>query len=139
MLYSRALPEFFATSLAALAPPVRSLLRIISGLLFLEHGTGKFLGFPQLPHLPPVGSMAWYGGIPELVGGALLVLGQFSRPVAFLLSGEMAVAYWIAHAPRDPFPAINGGDAAILYCFVFLYIAVAGPGQWSLDARRGRA
>ena len=84
-----------------------------------------------------MGSMGWYGGIFELVGGVLLVLGLFSRPVAFLLSGEMAIAYWTAHFPRSPFPAVNGGDAAILFCFVFLYIVFAGPGPWSLD-KRGR-
>jgi len=115
-----------------------SLLRVVSGLLFLEHGTGKFLGFPVLPQLPAAGSLSWYGGTLELAGGALLVLGLFTRPVAFLLSGEMAVAYWAVHFPRGAFPAVNGGDAAILYCFVFLYLAFAGPGPWSLDARRGR-
>jgi putative oxidoreductase len=124
--------------LATLAPHVLSLLRIVSGLLFLEHGTAKFLGFPPLPALPATFSMSWWGGLLELVGGFLLTLGLFSRPVAFLLSGEMAVAYWTAHAPVSPFPALNGGDAAILYCFVFLYLAFAGPGPWALDARRRR-
>jgi putative oxidoreductase len=125
----------------ALSSPVwtgraRSVLRIVTGLIFLEHGTGKFLGFPHLPQLPPVGSMAWIGGILELIGGAMIVLGLFTRPVAFLLSGEMAIAYFYSHFPRDFFPAINGGDAAILYCFVFLYLFIAGPGPWSLDAKR---
>lgn len=118
--------------------PMLSVLRIVSALIFLEHGTGKFLGFPHLAHVPAAGSLSWFGGLIELVGGALLLLGLFSRPVALLLSGEMAVAYWVAHFPRSPFPVLSGGDAAILYCFVFLYIAVAGPGPWSLD-RRGRA
>ena len=122
--------------LASLAPSVLSLLRIVSGLLFLEHGTGKFLAFPVLPGLPAAFSMAWWGGVLELVGGGLITLGLFSRPVAFLLSGEMAVAYWTAHAPRSPYPAVNGGDAAVLFCFVFLYFVFAGPGPWSLDARR---
>ena len=121
----------------AWSPAVLSLLRIVSGLIFLEHGTAKFLGYPHLQQLPRMGSMGWYGGILELVGGVLLVLGLFSRPVAFLLSGEMAIAYWYSHFPRSPFPAVNGGDAAILFCFVFLYIAFAGPGPWSVD-RRGR-
>ena len=118
-------------------PAMLSVLRIVSGLIFLEHGTAKFLHFPHLAQLPAVGSMGWYGGILELFGGVLLLLGLWSRPVALLLSGEMAVAYWYSHFPRSPFPAINGGDAAILFCFVFLYIVFAGPGPWSLD-RRGR-
>jgi putative oxidoreductase len=82
--------------------------------------------------------MSGIAGLLELVGGALLLIGLFSRPVAFILSGEMAFAYFIAHAPKSFFPALNGGDAAILYCFVFLYIAFAGPGPWSIDAQRGR-
>lgn len=122
----------------AWSAPMLSVLRIVSSLTFLEHGTAKFLGFPALPHVPPAWSLSWYGGLMELVGGLLLLLGLFSRPVALLLSGEMAVAYWVSHFPHSPFPSLNGGDAAILYCFVFLYIAVAGPGPWSLD-RRGRA
>jgi putative oxidoreductase len=124
-------------NLTAWSAPMLSVLRIVSSLLFLEHGTGKFLGFPTLPSLPLPGSPGWYAGIIELVGGLLLLLGLFSRPVAFLLSGEMAVAYWMAHFPRGPFPILDGGELAILYCFVFLYIAVAGPGPWSLD-KRGR-
>ncbi len=126
----------YAVSSSAWTARALSVLRIITGLIFLEHGTGKFLGFPHLPQLPPVGSMAWAGGIFELIGGALLVVGFFTRPVAFLLAGEMAVAYFYSHFPRDFFPAINGGDAAILYCFVFLYLFFAGPGPWSIDAKR---
>ncbi len=118
--------------------PLLSVLRIVSSLIFLEHGTGKFLGFPVLPHLPPAFSLPWWGGLIELVGGALLTLGLFSRPAAFLMSGEMAVAYWTYHIHLGFFPVLNGGDAAILYCFVFLYIFVAGPGPWSLDALRRR-
>lgn len=124
---------------AAWAPRLLSLLRIMSGLLFLAHGTQKFLSFPP-------GEMAGaglalnnpghYAGIVELVCGLLIALGLFTRPAAFLASGTMAAAYWIAHAPQDFYPVNNGGDAAILYCFVFLYIAAAGPGPWSLDARR---
>jgi putative oxidoreductase len=113
-----------------------SVLRIVAALIFLEHGTGKMLGFPHLAALPPTYSMAWWGGWPELIGGALLLVGLFSRPVAFLLCGEMAIAYFSSHFPRDFFPVINGGDAAILYCFVFLYLVFAGPGPWSIDARR---
>jgi putative oxidoreductase len=115
-----------------------SVLRIVSALIFLEHGTGKFLGFPKLPQVPPPWTMGWTGGLLELVGGALLVVGLFSRPVAFLLAGEMAVAYWTAHFPHSPFPVLSGGDAAILYCFVFLTVVATGPGPWSLDAWLGR-
>lgn len=86
---------------------------------------------------PAMFSLSWTAGVIELIGGALLIVGLWTRPVAFILSGEMAFAYWIAHAPRDVFPVLNGGDAAILYCFVFLYIVFAGPGPWSVDAKRG--
>lgn len=123
------------------APYALALLRIVSGLIFLEHGTQKFLGFPA-------GESAWSGlaldnpgafaGIIELVTGVLITIGLFTRPAAFLASGTMAVAYWMAHAPQDFFPVNNGGDAAILYCFVFLYIVFAGPGAWSVDGVRRR-
>lgn len=119
---------------AKFQPQLLSILRIISGLLFLEHGTSKFLGFPHVDKVPAALSMSGVGGMLELVGGALLVLGLFTRPVAFLLSGEMAVGYFYAHASRSFFPAINGGDAAILFCFAFLYLIFAGPGPWSVDA-----
>jgi putative oxidoreductase len=115
-----------------------SVLRIMTGLLFLEHGTSKFLGFPHVEKVPDALSMAGISGIFELVGGVLIVLGLFTRPVAFLLSGNMAVAYFYAHAPRAFFPVLNGGDAAILYCFVFLYLVFAGPGPWSVDAMMKR-
>ena len=123
---------------SAMTSKILSLVRIVSGLLFLEHGTSKYLGFPAVPRVPEPLSLGGIGGILELIGGALLVLGLFTRPVAFLLSGEMAVAYFISHFPRNFFPLINGGDAAILYCFVFFYLAFAGGGPWSLDALRGR-
>jgi putative oxidoreductase len=115
-----------------------SILRIVTGLLFLEHGTGKYLDFPHLPQVPPAWSMAGVSGMLELVGGALMVIGLFSRPVAFLLSGNMAIAYFYAHQPRNFFPVLNGGEAAILYCFIFLYLFFAGPGLWSLDAMMKR-
>ena len=120
------------------APQALSLLRIVSALIFLMHGSAKLIGFPEtgMP-APPVGSFMWIGGLIELVGGLLLLIGLFSRPVAFILSGEMAVAYWMFHAPQSTFPIQNQGDAAILYCFVFLFIAAAGPGPWSIDASRG--
>ena len=122
------------------APQALSLLRIVASLIFILHGTAKIFGFPETPMpQPPVGSLFWIGGILELGGGLLLLAGLFSRPVAFLLSGEMAVAYWMVHAPQSTYPIINNGDAAILFCFVFLLIAAAGPGPWSLDASmRGR-
>ncbi len=116
------------------APRVLSILRIVAALIFFEHGTTKLLGFPPSNYSPELFSLSWIAGALELVGGALLILGLFTRPVAFILSGEMAFAYWMAHAPQNPFPVANGGDAAILYCFVFLYLAFAGGGPWSLDA-----
>lgn len=124
-------------SLPAWRPYVLSILRIVAAVLFFEHGTQKILGFPEPKYVPEMFSLTWVAGIMEIVGGALLIVGLFTRPVAFLLSGQMAVAYWMAHAPNSFFPALNGGDAAILFCFVFLYLVFAGPGPWSLDARRG--
>jgi putative oxidoreductase len=118
---------------------ILSVLRIVAALIFMEHGTQKLLGFPPSPNPgPPLMSLIGLAGLLELVGGFLLVIGLFTRPVAFILSGEMAVAYWMAHAPRGAFPVLNGGDAPILYCFVFLYIAAAGPGPWSVDAAMGK-
>ncbi|WP_407524705.1 DoxX family protein [Methylobacterium oryzisoli] len=130
-------PRFYAAA-DRYAPLVLSILRIVAALIFMAHGTQKILGFPAHPNPPALLSLSGIAGLIELVGGALLALGLFSRPVAFLLSGEMAFAYFIAHAPRNFFPVLNGGDAAILYCFVFLYIAFAGPGPLSLDAMRAR-
>ena len=121
---------------AVWAPRILSVLRIVAALIFFEHGTQKLLGFPPTPNPPAFLSLSWIAGALELVGGALLLVGLFTRPVAFVLSGEMAFAYWIAHAPRSFFPVLNGGDAAILYCFVFLYLAAAGPGAWSIDGAR---
>jgi len=123
--------------LNGLSGPFLSLLRIVSGLLFLEHGTAKLFTFPateMFAQPPEVGTLMWVAGILETVGGALLVIGLFTRPVAFVLSGMMAVAYWMAHAPQSIYPIQNQGDAAILFCFAFLYIAAAGPGPWSVDS-----
>ncbi len=122
------------------APRVLGALRIVAALIFMEHGTQKLLAFPAPPPngQPPLASIYGVGGVMELVGGLLILFGLFTRPVAFLLAGEMAAAYWFFHAPRNFFPVLNGGDAAILYCFVFLYLAAAGPGAWSLDGRLGR-
>jgi putative oxidoreductase len=126
-------------NLSRYAPLMLGILRIVSGLLFLAHGTQKFLSFPGGQNAGSglaLASPGHWAGIVELVAGALLALGLFTRPAAFVASGTMAVAYWYAHAPQGFFPVNNGGDAAILYCFVFLYIFVAGPGRFSLDARR---
>jgi putative oxidoreductase len=121
------------------APRMLSILRIMTALLFLEHGTQKLLAFPPSPNPgPALFSLLGIQGVIEIVGGVLLALGLFTRPVAFILSGDMAVAYWMAHAPQSFFPVLNRGDAAILYCFVFLYLVFAGPGPWSLDAARER-
>lgn len=124
---------------SAWAPRLHSILRIMAGLLFLEHGTQKLFGFPARMGgggAPELLSLIGLAAVLELVGGALIVLGLFTRPVAFILSGQMAVAYFMAHAPKSPFPALNGGDAAILFCFIFLYFAAAGAGPLSLDAQR---
>ena len=120
-------------------PQALSLLRIVAALLFLLHGSSKLFNFPPFPmELPQPGTMLWIGAILELVGGLALLVGLFSRPVAFILSGEMAVAYWMFHAPQSTFPSVNQGEPAILFCFIFLLIAAAGPGPWSLDASRKR-
>jgi putative oxidoreductase len=120
------------------------LLRVVSGLLFLQAGGMKLLGwFGGLPNgvTAPVMSQVWIGGVLELVGGALILLGLFTRPVAFILSGEMAVAYWQFHAPNGHWPIQNHGEPAVLLCFIFLYMAARGGGDYSLDAlirrRRG--
>ena len=127
--------------ISAFSPMMLSILRIMTGLLFLEHGMQKFLSFPA-------GKMAGFGwtfagppawaGIIELVCGLLIALGLFTRSAAFLASGTMAVAYFYQHAPQDFFPVNNMGDAAILYCFVFLYLVFAGPGPFSVDAKIDR-
>ena len=123
---------------AAWAPRMLSVLRIMTALLFLQHGMAKLVGFPHVASLDNLQVMSLIGiaGVIELVGPILLLLGLFSVPVAFIMSGEMAVAYFMAHMPRSFFPLLNGGEAAILFSFVFLYIAFAGPGPWSVDAAR---
>lgn len=115
-------------------------LRIVAGLLFLAHGVVKVFGFPAgaEPGQQELLSLFGIGGMIELITGLLLILGLFTRPAAFIAAGQMAVAYWMFHFPRDPYPAVNGGDAAILLCFVFLYIFTAGPGAWSIDNRSER-
>ena len=128
-----------AATLSRWAPYALGILRIVAGLLFLEHGTQKFLSFPA----GEAAGMGWalshpghYAGIIEILCGLLIALGLFTRPAAFLASGTMAVAYWTSHAPQNFFPVNNMGDAAILYCFMFLYLVFAGPGAWSVDGMR---
>lgn len=111
-----------------------SVLRIVTGFMFMSHGMQKLLGFPVPP--PPsfqLLSLTGIAGVLELIGGALVLLGLFTRPVAFILSGEMAFAYFLAHEPHGFWPLVNRGELAVLYCFVFLYLAVAGGGMWSID------
>lgn len=123
---------------ASYAPYVLSICRIVIALLFFEHGLSKLFGFPQASSLQPFLALAWFAGVIEFVGGALLTVGIVSRLAAFVMSGEMAFAYFLGHAPHGFFPILNRGDGAILYCFIFLYVAFAGPGPWSLDALLAR-
>lgn len=125
---------------AVWAPRLLAALRVMAALLFMAHGTMKLLGFPDSGRPgPELFSLMGLAGALEIVGGILLVLGLFTRPVAFILSGQMAAAYFMAHAPQNFFPIKNGGESAILFCFVFLYLAAAGAGAWSLDAARKKA
>lgn len=117
------------------ASQILGITRIMSGLLFLEHGTTKHLNFPPGNMHPPITSLGGAAGVIEIVAGALIVLGFYSRPAAFIASGTMAFAYFIAHAPQNFFPVANRGDAAILFCFLFLYIAAAGPGAFSINKK----
>jgi putative oxidoreductase len=128
------------TNLTSWAPRMLSVLRIMTGLLFLEHGTQKLLGFPPSDHsAPALLSLIGVQGVLELIGGFLILIGLFTRPVAFILAGDMAVAYFMAHAPKSFFPTLNGGQLAILFCFVFLYFVFAGAGPWSADAQLPRS
>ncbi len=127
---------------SAWAPYLKSVLRIVAAFMFMLAGTAKLFAFPI--GMPPNGGTAplmsqiGIGGVLEVIGGALLLLGLFTRPVAFLLSGEMAVAYFQFHFPQGFWPVVNGGVAAVLYCFLWLYFSAAGAGPWSLDAKRAR-
>jgi putative oxidoreductase len=122
---------------ATWSPRMLSVLRIMTGLLFLEHGTQKFFAFPPPTNPgPALDTLHVVQGLIELVGGVLILIGLFTRPVAFILAGDMAVAYFYAHSPRGFFPLVNGGQLAILFSFVFLYIFVAGGGAWSVDQQR---
>ena len=116
-----------------------AILRIVAGLLFLEHATQKFLAFPAPFPMPgPLPPIEVAAGVIELLTGIFVTIGLFTRPIAFLAAGEMAVGYFMFHFPKSFWPAVNMGEAAILYCFVFLYIAAAGAGAWSIDALRIR-
>jgi putative oxidoreductase len=126
-------------NLSAWSPKALALLRIVAGLLFLEHGLQKFFGFPIPFPLPgPLPPLLMAAGVIEIVAGVLITFGLFTRVAAFIASGEMAVAYFMMHAPQGFWPVANKGEAAILFCFIFLYIASAGPGAWSLDSMIGR-
>ncbi len=130
------------TRWAASGPYLHSVLRIVSGFVFMLPGAMKILAIPV--GMPPDGATAepftqiWIGGLLELIGGALMLVGLWTRPVAFLLSGEMAVAYFQFHFPQSPWPTVNNGFAAIMFCFVWLYFSAAGAGPWSLDGKRRR-
>jgi putative oxidoreductase len=117
-------------------PQILALLRIVAGLLFLEHGLSKFFGIPVPFQVHPLPTLLVAAGVIELIGGFLITIGLFTRFAAFIASGEMAVGYFMAHFPKSPWPVANMGEAAILFCFVFLYLSAAGPGAWSVDSTR---
>lgn len=121
--------------LAQYRPQALGVLRIMTALQFIEHGTQKLFNFPVGTHAGTLSGLPLAAGILEFVGGILLALGLFTRPVAFILAGEMAIAYFMAHMPRDFFPVNNSGDAAISFCFIFLYLVFAGGGAFALDNR----
>ena len=121
--------------LSVYAPQALAVLRIVAAILFILHGTQKLIGFPAAEFSPPLMSLFGLAGIIEIVAGLMILVGFFSRPAAFIAAGEMAVAYWMAHAPSNLFPSNNGGDAAILFCFVFLYLVFSGPGAWSVNKK----
>jgi putative oxidoreductase len=127
-------------SLSRYEPQLLGLLRIVAGLLYLAHSIVKLLGFP--PDVPPgqvpLASLFGAAALVEVVAGTLILLGLFTRPAAFIAAGEMAIAYWMIHAPQSPYPVVNKGEVAILFCFVFLYFAASGPGAFSLDSARAR-
>lgn len=128
--------------LARFTPQILSILRIMAALLLLQHGLMKFFGFPAAPPSgfpPAMFSLYWFAGLIEIVGGVLLLIGLFSRWTAFILSGQLAFAYFLGHAGQNFYPILNRGEAAILFCFVFLYLAAAGPGPWSVDAARAKS
>jgi putative oxidoreductase len=135
----------YSTRLPAWLPgTTHALLRIVTGLLFMQHGVQKLFGLLVDPSrgpwtgAPPMFSQFWFAGVLEVFGGALIVLGFFTRPVALILAGEMAVAYFQAHFPRSFWPILNGGEPAVLFCFIYLHLFAVGAGPWSIDALRRR-
>jgi putative oxidoreductase len=135
----------YSTRLPAWLPgTTHALLRIVTGLLFMQHGVQKLFGLLVDPSrgpwtgAPPMFSQFWFAGVLETFGGALIVLGFFTRPVAFLLAGEMAVAYFQVHFPNSFWPILNGGEPVVLFCFIYLYLFAVGAGPWSIDALRRR-
>lgn len=128
------------TWLSRRQPHLLAILRIVVALLFIEHAAIKLFDFPPggQPGLQAMGSFLWIAGAIELAAGLLVLLGLFTRLAAFVAAGEMAIAYWMIHAPKSLYPAVNMGEAAILFCFIFLYLAAAGPGAWSIDGSRTR-
>ena len=128
-------------SLGRYMPYALAALRIVAALIFMEHGTQKLFGFPAPPQsgLPAAFSIYWFAAVIEVVGGILVLIGFQTRLAAFVMSGEMAFAYWMSHAPRAMYPVLNGGDAAILYCFVFLLLVFAGAGALSVDGARSKS
>jgi putative oxidoreductase len=126
-------------SLDKWTPNALAVLRIVTAFLFMAHGTGKLVGYPALGFQAELFSLMGFAAIIEIVGGILLILGLFTRPVAFILSGEMAVAYFMAHAPNGFLPILNQGESAVLFCFIFLFLVFSGPGAWSLDGKRAGA
>ena len=127
------------TWLSRWQPQLLALLRIVTGLLFLEHGLSKFFAFPVPFPVHPLPTLLVAAGVIECTAGLLVTLGLFTRLAAFVASGEMAVAYWMQHFPKGPWPIANMGEGAILFCFIFLYLAAAGPGAWSIDGARVRS
>jgi putative oxidoreductase len=136
----RLIMDFSESTCKVWTPRILGILRIIIGFLFLQHGTAKLLGTPHIAMFDGLQLVSLMGlaGILELVGGLLILAGLFTRPTAFILSGEMAVAYFMAHAPHGFLPILNQGELAVVYCFVFLYLSVAGAGAFSLDAMRSK-
>ena len=126
-------------SLSRYAPYALGLLRIFAALSFISHGTQKLFGFPVPPSwgMPAALTLPWIAGVLEVVGGTLLLVGFLTRPTAFILSGMMAVAYWMSHGSKGFYPLLNGGEPAMLFCFIFLYIAAAGPGAFAVESRKG--
>ena len=120
---------------SAYAPQALAVLRIVAAILFIQHGTQKLFGFPATEMQPPLMSLFGLAALIEVIGGLMILVGFYARPAALIAAGSMAFAYWMVHAPMNLFPVNNGGDSAILFCFVFLYLVFAGPGAWSVNKK----